>query len=197
MKMTGFQCFQTYLALKNHFSSGCYDYFKYNGKTSVREDSFKMRKDRYFFEAMSRKRNDTEIREFFVSNFIASDDPSKLWIRSIVKDGEENFISWRKRNRNLTYNFSNEVDEIFEVGVDEALTCKKNSHPIILRKYLSGKVCIETLVILNKIFRFKKDYDKVLQDPIWESVSTKIEQYEPFVQVEIDKFVQIVKGKVT
>jgi len=195
MKVSGFQCYRTYLALKNHFGSGNYDYFLYGGKTSVKEQTFKMRKDRYFFEAMSRKRGDKEILDFFLSNFVASDDPSKLWIRSILKDGENNYNSWRKRNRNLTYQFSNDVDEIFEDGLEKGLECKPNSHPTILKKYLSGRICIETLIILNKILRFQKDYDKLLNDPIWDTVSTKMKKYDPFVKVEMPKFVQIVKGK--
>ncbi len=195
MKVSGFQCYRTYLALKNHFGSGNYDYFLYGGKTSVKEQTFKMRKDRYFFEAMSRKRSEGEILEFFLSNFVASDDPSKLWIRSILKDGENNYNSWRKRNRNLTYKFSNDIDEIFEDGLEKGMECKPNSHPPLLRKYLSGKICIETLIILNRILKFQKDYDKLLNDPIWETVSSKMKKYEPFVKVEIPKFVQIVKEK--
>ena len=64
-----------------------------------------------------------------------------------------------------------------------------------MKKYLSGKICIETLIILNKILRFQKDYDKTLNDPIWDTVSTKMKKYDPFVKVEMPKFVQIVKGK--
>ena len=195
MKLSGFECYRKYLALKNHFGSGNYDYFLYGGKTSVKEQTFKMRKDRYFFEAMSRKRNENEVIDFFLSNFVASDDPAKLWIRSILKDGESNYNSWRKRNRNLTYQFSNDIDEIFEGGLEKGMECKPNSHPVILKKYLSGKICIETLIILNKILRFQKDYDKTLNDPIWDTVSTKMKKYDPFVKVEMPKFVQIVKGK--
>ena len=49
MKMTGFECYKTYLALKHHFTNQSYDYFKYNGKTKANEQTFKTRKDRYFF----------------------------------------------------------------------------------------------------------------------------------------------------
>ncbi len=196
MRISGFECYRTYLALKSHFGTGNYDYFLYGGKTSVKEQTFKMRKDRYFFEAMARKRSDKEILEFFLSNFVASDDPSKLWIRSIIREGEGNFNAWRQRNRNLTYKFSNDIDEILETDLDSSMSCKEGNHPIILKRYLSGKICIETMVILDRILNFKKDYDNVLKDPIWDSVSSKMTKYAPFVKVETDKFIQIVKGKV-
>ncbi len=31
--MTGFDCYRTYLAFKNHFTKDNFDYFKYGGKT--------------------------------------------------------------------------------------------------------------------------------------------------------------------
>ena len=34
MKLSGFECYRKYLALKNHFGSSNYDYFLYGGKTS-------------------------------------------------------------------------------------------------------------------------------------------------------------------
>jgi hypothetical protein len=196
MKISGFECYRTYLALKNHFGTGNYDYFLYNGKTSARESTFLQRKDRYFFEAMARKRNEQQIKEFFLSNFVVSDNPSKLWIRSILKDGEQNYNSWKKIQANLSYRFSNDIDEILETDLESALTCKKGSHPLILKRYLSGKICIETMIILNRFLHFQKDYDKVLNDPIWDSVSTKMNKYAPFVEVDTDKFIKIVKGKV-
>ena len=33
--MTGFDCYRTYLAFKNHFTRDKFDYFKYGGKTNV------------------------------------------------------------------------------------------------------------------------------------------------------------------
>ena len=33
--MTGFDCYRTYLAFKNHFTKDNFDYFKYGGKTNA------------------------------------------------------------------------------------------------------------------------------------------------------------------
>lgn len=194
--MTGFECYQTYLALKQHFTSD-YDYFKYNGKTRAKEESFKIRRDRYFFESMSRKRSDQEIIEYFLSNFVYTTDPAKLWIREIIKNGESNFLSWKKRKESITYEFSNDLDTILEDNLEKAISCSGAVHPPLLRKHLSGKVSLETLVILDKILKFKKDYDKILRDPIWRTISHKMEKYSPFFQVDIQKFVTIVRRKVT
>ena len=50
--MTGFDCYRTYLAFKNHFTKDNFDYFKYGGKTNATTTSFNKRKDKYFFEKM-------------------------------------------------------------------------------------------------------------------------------------------------
>lgn len=197
MKMTGFECYQTYLSMKNHFTDKKYDFFRYNGKVRANEQSFKTRKDRYFFEAMSRKRDDNEILEYFLSNFVYSTDPTKLWIREIIKNGEHNFISWKRRKESITYHFENEFDEVLKDDLETALTCKNTTHSPLLKKYLSGKISIETLIILDKIFKFKKDYDKTLSDPIWDMVSAKMEKYSPFLHVDTKKFIKIVRRKVT
>ena len=38
--MTGFDCYRTYLAFKNHFTKDNFDYFKYGGKTNATTTSF-------------------------------------------------------------------------------------------------------------------------------------------------------------
>ena len=42
-------------AFKNHFSKETYDFFKYKGRVSASKAGFNKRKDKYFFERMSRK----------------------------------------------------------------------------------------------------------------------------------------------
>ena len=59
--------------------------------------SFYKRKDRYFFEKLSRQKNDDEVIEFFVSNFVACDNPESLWIGEIVRNGEDYYTDWKKK----------------------------------------------------------------------------------------------------
>ena len=62
--MTPVDCYRTYLAFKQHFSKVNYDYFKYQGKSKASPEAFYKRKDRYFFEKMSRQKSDQEIKDF-------------------------------------------------------------------------------------------------------------------------------------
>ena len=60
----------TYCAMKAHFSTGDYDFSKYDGKSKVSRESFWKRNDRIFFVKLSRKYNDTEIKEYLLANFV-------------------------------------------------------------------------------------------------------------------------------
>ena len=191
--MAPFEVYCEYLALKNHFSNPKYDYFKYNKKVRATVTSFNRRKDRYFFERTSRKFSDKEIVDFLVSNFVAVDSPSNLWIGSIINSGEKNYADWMKRQQSLTYLFKEQSMELFsENELENALNCSKG-HPIVLKNFLKGQICIETLVIYNKIFEFGKKFDKKLLDPVWETVSLKIKKYSPFLQIDIFKYKKILR----
>ena len=54
--MTPFEVYKTYLALKNHFTQAKYDYNKYCGKVRASLNSFYKRKDRFWFEKLSRQK---------------------------------------------------------------------------------------------------------------------------------------------
>lgn len=188
-----FDAYKCYLSLKNHFTKENYDYFKYCGKSRATVQSFYKRKDRFWFERISRQKTDQEIIEFFVSNFITCTDPSKLWIGEMSREGEERYEKWKKRNQSLTYLFKEETQNLFEnQKVDEVFNCSKG-HPLVLKNFLSGKISLETLVIYDKIFLFGKDYDKILQDPVWETVSLKIKKYSPFLNINVQRYKRIVK----
>jgi len=184
--MSPFETYQHYLSLKNHFTNPKYDFFKYGAKTRASITSFNKRRDKYWFEKTSRKYGDKEVVDFLVSNFVAADSPSNLWIGEIINSGERTYQEWMRRQQSLTYLFKEQSSELFlEKKLEDVLGCSKG-HPPVLKKFLSGKLSLETFVIYNRIFSFAEDFDKKLLDPVWETVSLKIKKYSPFIN--IDKF---------
>ena len=185
MIVTPFETYQHYLSLKNHFTNPKYDFFKYGAKTRASIASFNKRRDKYWFEKTSRKYSDKEVVDFLVSNFVASDNPSNLWIGSLINGGEQVYTEWMRRQQSLSYLFKEQSNELFsQTKLEDALNCSKG-HPPILKSFLSGKICLETLVIYDKIFGFSKKFDKKLLDPVWETVSLKISKYAPFLNIDI------------
>lgn len=183
--MNPFECYKLYLSLKNHFTKDTYDFHKYCGKSRASVQSFYKRKDRYFFEKLSRQKSKKEVIDFFVSNFASASDPSTLWIGQIIREGERNYVDWKKRNQALSYTFKSEMEDILSTQGLDVVFARVKGHPLILKKHLSGQISIETMSILDKIFGFVKDFDKDIHDPVWETVSKKIKKYSPFLNIDI------------
>ena len=188
--------YRCYLALKNHFTKDHYDYHKYRGKTRATNAAFYKRKDRFWFEKFARQKDDKEIVDFFVSNFIYSTDPGTMWIGEMIKEGEGRYQEWKKKTQSLSYIFKEEVNNLFDNNkVDDIFDCSKG-HPPILKSYLGKKTSLETLVICDRIFEYRKDFDQKLTDPVWETVSRKIKKYGPFLNIDVPRYKKILKETV-
>ncbi len=193
-KVVPFDAYREYLALKNHFTKDSYDYFKYNKKVRATVQSFYKRKDRFWFEKLARQKSEQEVVEFFVANFASCPDPETLWIGEMIKEGEERYQTWQRKVQSLSYVFKEESQSLFEENkFDDVFNCTKG-HPPLLKKFLSGKVSLETMVLYDKIFDYSKNFNKKLQDPVWETVSRRIKKYNPFLNIDVFKFRKILKN---
>ena len=182
--------------MKNHFTKDKYDYHKYCGKSRATVQSFYKRKDRFWFEKLARNKKDKEVEEFFISNFITCTDPSKLWIGEMIREGEDRYTDWKKRTQSLSYIFKEEVENIFDSKDIDKVFVSKKGHPLILKSYLSGDTSIETMVILDKIFGFRQEFDKNIQDPVWETVSLRMRKYSPFLHIDVFRYKKVLKNVV-
>jgi len=191
--MAPFDCYKTYLALKNHFTKDSYDYHKYCKKTRASLQSFYKRRDRFWFEKMSRQRTEKEVEDFFVANFVSCNDPETLWIGEIMKEGEDRYKNWQRKIQSLSYLFKEETQSLFEENKFEKVFDCSKGHPILLKKYLTNNISLETLVICEKIFLYSKNFDKKLQDPVWETVGRRIKKYSPFIHIDVFKYKKILK----
>jgi len=186
--------YRQYIALKNHFTKEKYDYHRYNGKSRATVQSFYKRKDRFWFEKLARNKDDKEVVEFFISNFITCTDPNKLWIGEMIKEGEDRYTSWKKRTQSLSYLFKQEVEKIFDDSDFNSMFALNGSrHPQILKEHLRGSVSIETMIILDGILNYTKEWDKNLTDPVWEIVSMKMKKYSPFLNIDVQRYKTILK----
>ena len=187
----GYSAFALYNALKLHFSSPSYDYFKYHGKTNISESSFLNRKDKYSFYKLSRKYNLEELKDYYVANFLEGD---VRWVGSISgADGEECYRKWQTRNQRLTYQFEQDIIHLFESS-GSCLYVDNGDYPYLLTEMMQGSVMIETVAILNDLMNFFPMWErKIVDDIIWPNWKLKIEKYTPFIKYDKDKFKSIVK----
>ena len=191
--MMPFDAYRCYLSLKNHFTQDHYDFHKKEGRSRVTKQTFYKRKDRFWFERFSRQKNDKEVVDFFVSNFVSTTDPANMYIREMIQTGEDRYIDWKKRTQSLAYTFKEESEYLFkENSMDKVFDCSQG-HPIVLKKFLGGNISLETLVIYDRILGYGKDFDKKLKDPVWETVSRRVRKYTPFLNIDVFRYKKILK----
>jgi hypothetical protein len=190
--MTGYEAYKLYVALKNHFNSDTYDYFRYGGKTRANVQSFEMRHDKYFFNKLA-KHKDTE--RFVLAN-IVEDNPN-VWVGDLANEqqAELNYKTWLKRQESLSYVFTNDLDSMSSVYNDN-LVVEGSNHPLLLKLLIQKKVSLETLVVLNDLCGFFRHWNrKIEEDVIWPMVYKKCKKYRPFLKFDKDKLKQIVVDK--
>ena len=142
MHFHGYDVYRTYLAMKQHFSNPKFDFFQYDGRVNVKESTYQARNDFYFFETLARKLSAQEVREYLLASFIYSDNPSKVWIGNIKRNGKEVWSEWQRRNQSLQYiveqDINKLVDYIQERGCkfNDLFSCVNGVHPPVLRSPL-------------------------------------------------------------
>lgn len=187
--MNGYEAYKEYLALKQHFTKPTYDYIKYNGKVRSNQDSFNKRKDKVFFDKLSKHEN---VHNFLIANLVK--DP-KVWIKELAysENAEQIYLEWKKRQQSLTYLFKTELSKLDENFNSNFKLTKNESHPFLFRLYLAEVISLETLCILLEITKAKKYWDQAMEyDPIYEALKLSIEKYTPFINFDRDKFKKIV-----
>ena len=190
---TGFAAFALYNALKTHFTSKSYDFFKYNGKTNVSKETFMKNKSKYQFYKLSRKYSLEELRNFFIANLVHGDSS---WVGEMLgPEGDKAYTKWQKTNQSLTYVFENDIIGLLgDDDPEQMLAVIDGQHPNLLREVMSGSIQIETMVILNDIMNFFPMWDrKISDDIIWPNWRLKCVKYTPFVTYDKVKFKNILR----
>ena len=144
---SAYKAYQTFIALKQHFSKTHYDYFKYNARIKSNINSFRTKKDRFQFERLTRKNGESELIEFLVSNLISNPD---VWVGELCRnsDYDVRYQNWKKKKQALTYQFQcdilciKELDKSFNV----LFQCNQMEHPRIFDLYNEGTISLETII---------------------------------------------------
>lgn len=194
MRLSAFDTYCLYLALKNHFTRESYDFFKYNGKTSASQDSFQKRRDQYQFQKLSRKYSADEMTPFIVSNLMKG----KSWVGDLLdEEADEVYRKHLKIEQSLSYVFGNELDNLFsEHHPSRCFKIQRGSYPSLLMSYIRGNVSNQTMIILDRFLNYIPRWDSAYQDDlIWSKHSLLLRKYAPFVEYDKTKLKNILKNK--
>ena len=201
--MNGYEVFCTYQAIKLHFTTDTYCYFKYNGHVGTKPDGFEKRKDKYMCHRLARNLRDNEVVGFFVSNFLMK---QKAWTQDFLEpEAKETYLAWRKKIDALSYTFDQDMDKIIaemdklDMGIGRMFKPPADgSYPLIWRMMNQNEIQFETMVILHGLTGVLDLWDtKYSSDYIYEKTSKLIRKYEPFLGLDVPKFKGIVQKHLT
>ena len=192
LRMDAFETYKHYLALKSHFTSKTYDYFKYGGAVKAKRESFEARNDKYFFQKLSKRK---DITEFLVALFVHG--KKDMWIGDIVRneESEQTFIKAQQVKQSLTYVFMGDLEK-FNDDFISSFVVTEGQHPHALKLLLRDDIHIETFIILNDIMRFTPSWNKnITEQTIWPEVRQRCKKYQPFMEYDKEKCKNILVDK--
>ena len=196
-QVTPYEVYQKYLSLKQHFNKKDYDYFKFQGRVRANESSFEKRKDKHHFIRLSKIYKDEELTKFFVSNFVVTKD---LWVGNVTSaEGRQNYIAWKAKIQSLPYVFENEIEVMFDENenFNDIFNVEDGQHPPIVRHVFGNEVSLETFVVLDSILNFSSKFNENIEETvIWPELYSMCNNYAPFVDVNKQKYVDILKKQV-
>ena len=183
-----FNTYVKFLALKKHFTTDNYDYFKYNGKVRANFDTFMSRNDAYSFAKLSKKEDPQGL---ILSNLLIN---KNIWVRDLLdSEGEARYTNWRKRVESLGYIFKSELAHLNDEYKRNFIS-QDGQHPLVMTLLLQKKISLETFTILShqaNIFSYweQKVVDKIVSCDI----INKSRKYKPFLDFEPKRFQKIIK----
>lgn len=192
IKMDAFDAYKHYLALKNHFTSKTYDYFRYNGAIKANRQSFEQRRDKYFFQKLAKRK---DITDFLVSIFAYGKQDA--WIGDMLRNEQTEalYTKWQRVKQSLTYVFTTDIDKLND-DLISSFEVVDGQHPHALKLLLSEEIHIETFIILNDLLRFTPSWNKRILDPVvWPSVRQRCKKYHPFVEYDREKMKKIIEDR--
>ncbi len=193
MRLTALETYQLFASLKLHFNSDSYSYFKYQGKTRANKESFIQRKDRFYYQKLSRKYDSEQMVDFLVSNLLKE----LTWVGNLLDDeAHDNYLAYLKRKQSLTYTFADDLDRFFSKEPPELAFKVGSGLPPILNTIMCGTMSPETFVILDRFIGFSESLNKTLDDDyLWSKYKALPRKFHPFLSYDKDKMKSILKEK--
>lgn len=185
-----YEAYITYLAMKKHFSSDGYDYFKYNGRVRASFNTFSTRNDVYFFARLAKTE---DYQNLILSNVLVKPN---IWVRELF-DGEANYryTEWKKKMDSLTYTFKSELKHLHEDDYQRNFISQDGQHPYIMKLYNQRKISLETLTILAhtaNIFSYWNE--KIVDKVVARDIIRLTAKYRPFLKYDDKIFKDIIRS---
>jgi uncharacterized pyridoxamine 5'-phosphate oxidase family protein len=185
----GIAAYRIYLAVRSHFNSS-YDYFKYDGKLKVKDETFLKRNDRLSFAILERKYKKNDLIEMMFVNFLYD---KKTWAKTLgSKEAENKWMEWRKQIEAASHTFKGQCniinDHLHKNDIHfNKLLKVEDGHPVLINLFITNEVTIFTLMCFDKVFGIFDIWKRDLgNDIIYEQYIAPIVKCRPLIN-RIDK----------
>lgn len=187
------------MSLKNHFTSDKYDFFKYKGKNRAKLGPFLERRDRIWFDKITKHIAKKDLESFFIANILKDRTSALLMGKLEVNEAIESYKNYVKRKQAFSYYFQQDISQLLKKTNDpkNIFQSEKHEYPPILTEYLGDRISLDTLVVLDDFISFSNIFDKRYgkDDVVWETISLKIRKYRPFLSYDREKVKKIMEMK--
>ena len=185
-----FNTYVKFLALKKHFTTDNYDYFKYNGKVRANYETFMSRNDAYSFAKLAKK---DDPQGLILSNLLIN---KNIWVRDLLdSEGEARYTNWRKRIESLGYIFKSELVHLNDEYKQNFIS-RDGQHPLVMTLLLQKKISLETFTILAFITNiFSYWSEKVVDKHVSFDIINKSRKYKPFLEYDEQRFKDMVRDR--
>jgi len=193
--MDGFKAYKYYMAIKLHFTTEKYNVFETRGHVKGTREAFNSRNDRYIFEKLAQKyTDDKDMIQFFVSNFAYGNDTA------IYGNGEadELYVDWQKRKQSITKCFIDDLANVMNMcdvhkfNTDGIFKNVDGDLPVLTSMFLSGKISIETLRIIDDLEPFISTWqnDPMMQIVLGDKL-LRVQKLKGFVKYDKEKVTKV------
>lgn len=189
-----FLVYRNYICVKNHFTRLKYDFFRYNGKSRVKRETFEKRRDSLLFYRVATKYTESENIGFFVSQAIDNELNLDTLGNNFLK-AQNIYKEWKKRVGRAEVNFRYDLETIARITGSswrKALSCS-NGYPLIFGLLTSGEITPESYCLIDKIGSFISRCEKRLNDNFFTTMNLKYRKYVSFLEPSQEQIKKAIK----
>ena len=176
--ISGYDAFGILQAVRLHFNSKTYDYFKYQGKSRTSFESFDVRPDKYAFVKLGRQyQTETDLVYALMVHFY---NKPESWIRDVIlPETKTKYQDWVLEQSNRTNRFKADLEKIGDIK--SKIKSTNNDTPELLTMVYQGDISKDTLVILDFFMHLTDGWDAHLKDDfVWQQFYSCYKKYKPF-----------------
>ncbi|MGL5307932.1 MAG: hypothetical protein ACRC9Y_17670 [Aeromonas veronii] len=184
--ISGISVYKLYLMVKGHFN-GKYDVIKYQWKFNVSTKAYEKRRDKYFFERLSKKYSLGELYRILVANMLAN---SNAWVGDI--SGADALQFYREHSGKLeraSYLYKEDLENLSYFCEKKGIQFKdlfdcSNGQPLIFKMLQQELISYETFLLIDSAGRFIDRYNTLMSDDIvWAEYRKRIEGYRKILNL--------------